>query len=238
MPDSNRPLIRCAGLHKRFDSGGNRIAGLNVLRGIDFGIGAGELVGIVGASGAGKSTLLHLLGGLDRPTSGTVFWNEQDIATLNDDELARSRPAHAAFVFQFHHLLPEFSAVENVALAAMIAGKKGRDAHESAKEILQKVGLSSRADHLPAELSGGEQQRVAIARALINEPSVVLADEPTGNLDSANAEQVVNLILELNERMQQAFILVTHNAQLAEQAGRLFAIHDGLLELVRVREKK
>jgi len=202
---------------------------LEVLRGITLEIRKGETIAIVGASGAGKSTLLHILGTLDRPSDGKVKYNDLDVASLEDDALSRFRNRHVGFVFQFHHLLPEFSAVENVAIPAMISGVPLRQALTKASEMLAVVGLTSRHDHKPPQLSGGEQQRVAVARALINEPLVVLADEPTGNLDTANAGAVHDLIAKLSREQEQTFVIVTHNEKLAKQADRVVRIVDGVV---------
>jgi lipoprotein-releasing system ATP-binding protein len=202
---------------------------LPVLKGIDLTIARGEIIAVVGQSGAGKSTLLHMLGALDRPTSGSVRYGDQDIFSMRDDELANFRNAHVGFVFQFHHLLPEFTARENVAIPALMKGLPMRDAAKHADELLAEVGLSQRATHKPSELSGGEQQRVAVARALVNNPDVVLADEPTGNLDSANAEMLHEMLWKLSRKTGQTFIIVTHNEALARRADRVLAMKDGRL---------
>jgi len=202
---------------------------LEVLRGVTLEIFKGETIAIVGASGAGKSTLLHILGTLDRPTSGKVSFQEKDVFSLGDEDLSRFRNSNIGFVFQFHHLLPEFSALENVAIPAMISGVGLQQALTRAKEILASVGLLNRSEHKPPQLSGGEQQRVAVARALINSPLVVLADEPTGNLDTANASLVHHLIAKLCEEQEQTFVIVTHNEKLARQADRVVRIVDGLV---------
>lgn len=228
MP-SNERILHCRGLHKRFFSRDGRVA-LHVLRGIDLEVTPGELVTIVGASGAGKSTLLHILGGLDRPTEGTVYWDDKDIFSLNDEQLPLLRAKDVGFVFQFHHLLPEFSALENVAIPAMIAGKSLRQAQDRAREILERVGLSDRMEHKPSELSGGEQQRVAVARALTNRPRIVLADEPSGNLDSENARQLHDLLLGLNQSEGQTLVVVTHNEELSRRSHRILRMADGMLK--------
>ena len=216
--------IRTVDLRKSYDSGPVE---LNVLSGIDITIEAGEIIAIVGASGVGKSTLLNLMGGLDRPTSGSVFYADQDVFKLTDKELARFRNQEMGFVFQFHHLMPEFSAIENTMMPALIAGKKKKEARALAAELLEDVGLKGREHHKPGELSGGEQQRVAVARALVNKPKVILADEPTGNLDRKTSEEVHDLLWELNERMNQTFIIVTHNEKLAERSDRIIMLTDG-----------
>ena len=217
-------LIRTVDLHKSYYDGAKE---LPVLKGIDIEIQKGEILAIIGASGVGKSTLLHLIGGLDRPTQGKVYYENQDIFDFNDRELDRFRNLGVGFVFQFHHLLPEFTAIENVALGALIAGRNAHDARADAGELLDYVGLSERLEHHPSELSGGERQRVAIARALINQPKVVLADEPTGNLDRKTSAAVLDLLWDLNDRFDQTFIIVTHNQALAQRADRLIHLVDG-----------
>ena len=217
-------LIRTVDLHKSYYDGAKE---LPVLNGIDIEIEKGEILAIIGASGVGKSTLLHLIGGLDRPIQGKVFYENQDIFNFNDRELDRFRNLGVGFVFQFHHLLPEFTAIENVALGALIAGKNSRDARADAGKLLDYVGLSERLEHHPSELSGGERQRVALARALINRPKVVLADEPTGNLDRKTSAAVLDLLWDLNDRFDQTFIIVTHNQALAQRADRLIHLVDG-----------
>lgn len=200
---------------------------LRVLDGVSITVGDGEIVSIVGPSGAGKSTLLHLLGTLDKPTSGDIIFEGKNIAGLKADNLAKFRNQKIGFIFQFHHLLPEFTALENVALAAMISGKKQTETYETAKRLLDEVGLSGRLSHKPAELSGGEAQRVAIARALVNSPKVVLADEPTGNLDSKNSEEVIELLFNLKNKYNQTYLIVTHNETLASKTGRILKMTDG-----------
>jgi len=200
-----------------------------VLKGIDLEIKKGEVISIVGASGAGKSTLLHLIGTLDRPSSGNIYFNNEEVSLLNDEKLSAFRNKHIGFVFQFHHLLPEFTALENVCIPAFIAGVKKKEAVEKAKSLLDYLKLSDRLEHKPAELSGGEQQRVAVARALINDPSVVLADEPSGNLDSASAVELHELFFQLREKFKQTFVIVTHNDQLANMADRKITIRDGII---------
>ena len=205
---------------------------LSVLEGIDLTVKAGEIISVMGASGVGKSTLLNLIGGLDRPTSGTVLYGDQDIFELTDRQLARFRNQELGFVFQFHHLLPEFSAIENVMMPVLIAGKKKEEARKMAAELLKSVGLEGRENHKPTELSGGEQQRVAVARALVNNPKLVLADEPTGNLDRKTSGEVHDLLWELNERMNQTFIIATHNEALAQRSDRIIRLADGRAEEV------
>jgi lipoprotein-releasing system ATP-binding protein len=181
----------------------------------------------VGASGAGKSTLLHLLGALDKPTSGEIYYEDENILNLSSDKLAKLRNTKIGFVFQFHHLLPEFTAIENVSIASMISGKSLNDARLRAKSLLEDVGLGDRLEHRPNELSGGEAQRVAIARSLMNSPSVILADEPTGNLDTKNSDEIIKLIFELREKYKQTFVIVTHNENFASIMDRTLKMVDG-----------
>ena len=200
---------------------------LQVLKGISMHVDAGEVVSIVGSSGAGKSTLLHILGTLDHQDSGTVSINGQDISKLNDKQFALFRNQHIGFVFQFHHLLPEFTALENVCIPAYLAGKGQKETEVRAMELLDLLGLSARVQHKPGELSGGEQQRVAVARALINGPSVILADEPSGNLDSDSSKDLHELFFKLRDELGQTFIIVTHNLELADMADRKLVMRDG-----------
>ncbi len=200
---------------------------LSVLKGVDIEIGKGEIVSISGSSGAGKSTLLHILGTLDYADQGEIFLDNERIDKLTGKKLAAFRNTHIGFVFQFHHLLPEFSALENVCIPGWIAGRKKKEVMEKAFSILQILGLESRAEHKPQALSGGEQQRVAVARALINNPSIVMADEPTGNLDSANAKELHNLFIDLRNRLQQTFLIVTHNEEMAKMSDRILHMKDG-----------
>ena len=200
---------------------------LQVLRSVNLTIEKGQIVAIVGPSGAGKSTLLQLMGTLDKPDSGEILFNGKSINGLRHHELAKFRNSQIGFVFQFHNLLPEFSAWENVCIPAFIAGKKKGEAESEAKQILCRLGLESRMNHRPTELSGGEQQRVAIARALINRPMIVLADEPSGNLDSGNANDLHNLFFTLREELNQTFVIVTHNDALAAMADRKIEMRDG-----------
>lgn len=224
------PMIVAEGITKDFATGDEREGRLSVLRGVSLSIAKGEIVAIVGASGAGKSTLLHILGTLDRPTTGTVRYNATDVFALGDDELARFRNRTVGFVFQFHHLLPEFSALENVAMPALIQGRSLSAVRSEALDLLREVGLEERAEERPPKLSGGEQQRVAVARALMNAPAVVLADEPSGNLDSENAHVLHRLIWTLSRKREQTFVVVTHNESLARQADRVLRIADGVLQ--------
>lgn len=200
---------------------------LQVLRDVNLTVKKGEVVSIVGASGAGKTTLLQIIGTLDRPNSGQLLIAGQDVTKLNDKQLSRFRNENIGFVFQFHNLLPEFTALENVCLPALIHGESMKDAEQRAHELLQFLKVDQRASHKPSELSGGEQQRVAVARALINNPAVVLADEPSGNLDSRHAEELHQLFFQLRDKYQQTFIIVTHNQELATMADRTITIKDG-----------
>jgi lipoprotein-releasing system ATP-binding protein len=202
---------------------------LDILRGVDLKVRAGELVGIVGSSGAGKSTLLHVLGGLDKPTTGAISIKGEDIFSLNDDDRSRFRCKNIGFVFQFHHLLPEFTALENVLIPAMIAKKSPAEAREKAEGLLESIGLKERIKHRPGKLSGGEQQRVAIVRALMNDPLALLADEPTGNLDEKTAAEVFALLTELVKKRDVAGVIVTHNMKLAALLDVVYELHEGRL---------
>jgi len=203
---------------------------LPVLKGVDINIDKGEIVSIVGSSGAGKSTLLHILGTLDSADSGIISLNGQPVEKLIGKKLAAFRNKHIGFVFQFHHLLPEFSALENVCIPGWIAGRKKKEVMDRALSLLQILGLENRAEHKPQALSGGEQQRIAVARALINNPSIVMADEPTGNLDSANAKELHNLFIDLRNKFQQTFLIVTHNEEMAKMSDRILHMKDGKME--------
>jgi len=203
---------------------------LKVLKGIDIAIAKGEIVTIAGASGAGKSTLLHIIGTLDKADSGFVEINGINTAMLNEKKLAAFRNRHIGFVFQFHHLLPEFTALENVCIPAYIAHVSKKEAEKKALEVLDFLGLSERISHKPSQLSGGEQQRVAVARALINNPDVVLADEPSGNLDSENAKELHKLFFDLRDKFNQTFVIVTHNTEFAGMSDRTLHMRDGLIQ--------
>jgi len=200
---------------------------LQVLKGVDLHIKKGEVVSISGSSGAGKSTLLHILGTLDNADKGDITLNNQQVKELTGKKLAAFRNKQIGFVFQFHHLLPEFTAIENVCIPGWISGRKKKEVEEKAKELLGILGLSERLDNKPNQLSGGEQQRVAVARALINNPAIVMADEPTGNLDSKNAKELHNLFIDLRNRFQQTFLIVTHNEELAQMSDRILHMKDG-----------
>ena len=217
-----RDMIKATNIHKSYGV-------LKVLKGIDLNIDKGEIISIVGASGAGKTTLLHILGTLDRADAGTLEINNTIINELNDKKLSAFRNKDIGFVFQFHYLLPEFTALENICIPAFIAGVSKKDAIDKAQVILSFLGLVERANHKPSELSGGEQQRVAVARALINNPSVVLADEPSGNLDSTNAKDLHKLFFTLRDKFNQTFVIVTHNEELADMADRKLTIKDGVI---------
>ena len=203
---------------------------LQVLKGVDLSIEKGEVISIVGSSGAGKTTLLQLIGTLDKPTSGTIRFNGEDLGRLGSKRLAAFRNRHIGFVFQFHQLLPEFTALENIVIPALIAGRKRAEAEAEAMQLLQVMGLQERAHHKPAEMSGGENQRVAVARALINHPDVVLADEPSGSLDSKNKEELHKLFFDLRDRYGQTFIIVTHDEALASYTDRTLHMVDGVIQ--------
>jgi lipoprotein-releasing system ATP-binding protein len=213
-------MIQAKNIKKSYD-------GNPILNGIDLTIEKGELVTIIGASGAGKTTLLQILGTLDKPDSGELIINNTPVHNLNDKNISKFRNNDIGFVFQFHHLLPEFTALENVIMPGLIQGRKRSDVEAKANELLKTLKIDHRATHKPSEMSGGEQQRVAVARALINEPSVILADEPSGNLDSSNADELHNLFIELKNSLQQTFIIVTHNRELAALSDRVIEIADG-----------
>ena len=213
-------MLRATGIHKYYGQ-------LHVLKGVNISVNKGEIVSIVGSSGAGKSTLLHILGTLDMPDSGEIFINNTAAHLLKGKKLAAFRNSQIGFVFQFHHLLPEFTALENVCIPSWIAGNSKKQTEEKAIELLATLGLKERLDNKPNQLSGGEQQRVAVARALINNPSIVFADEPTGNLDSVHAKELHELFVELRDKFKQTFLIVTHNEEMAEMSDRILHMKDG-----------
>jgi len=209
-------------IHKRFGP-------VQVLKGVDIHIQKAEVVSIAGPSGSGKSTLLHILGTLDKPDAGKVSMNNTELIALSPKKLAAFRNKHIGFVFQFHHLLPEFTAIENVCIPGWLAGRKKNEVKDEAMKLLQLLGLSHRVENKPNQLSGGEQQRVAVARALINRPDIIMADEPTGNLDSANAKELHQLFFDLRKQFNQTFLIVTHNEELAQLSDRILHMKDGLI---------
>jgi lipoprotein-releasing system ATP-binding protein len=213
-------ILQARDIHKNYGQ-------LWVLKGVDIEIRQGEIASIVGPSGSGKSTLLHILGTLDHPNKGEVFINQQRINFLHEKEVAAFRNQHIGFVFQFHHLLPEFTALENVSIPGWMAGRKKKEVGEKASAILKRLGLGERLDNKPGALSGGELQRVAVARALINSPKIIFADEPTGNLDSANAKELHQLFFDLRKQFDQTFLIVTHNEELAQMSDRILHMRDG-----------
>lgn len=231
MSNHKQALLHCQRVSKQFIDAEHQVA---VLQDVSFTLNEGDMMAIIGASGSGKSTLLHILGSLDDASSGEVLLRDQPLSQLRGRKRARWRNQNLGFIYQFHHLLAEFSALENVAMPLLIGGMSAKQATERAHALLEQVGLSHRAQHAPAKLSGGERQRVAIARALVNEPALVLADEPTGNLDEATAETIYGLMLDLNQRLNTAFIVVTHDQHLAARLPRQSTLHNGeLVEAVR-----
>lgn len=215
-------ILKATDIHKSYGE-------LPILKGVSLTITKGEITSIVGASGAGKSTLLHITGTLDRPDKGNIWINDTDLSKLNEKKLSDFRNKNIGFIFQFHHLLPEFTALENVSIPGYIAGEDKKEVEKRAMELLDRLGVAHRASHKPAAMSGGEQQRVSVARALINNPAIVLADEPSGNLDSENAAALHRLFFELRDSMQQTFVIVTHNEELARISDRTIHMRDGLI---------
>ena len=224
----NDLVISCKNLSKIYQDGSNQV---EVLKGVDLALQQGEMLAIVGSSGSGKSTLLHILGTLDTASSGSAKIKNQDVAKLSRTEQAAFRNKNLGFIYQFHHLLMEFSAVENVAMPLLIKGLSAKDANVQALDMLEKVGLAHRSAHKPSALSGGERQRVAIARALVTKPALVLADEPTGNLDKQNAIKIYDLINELNQSLNTSFVVVTHDLELADKLGKIAYLDDGKLAI-------
>lgn len=224
----NYIILKAQGLYKSYQTMAGK---LDVLQGVDLEVKSGEIIAVVGASGVGKSTLLHILGTLDRPDAGKVNINDQEVFSLDDKSLANFRNQTIGFVFQFHHLLPEFTCQENLIIPKLIAGEKKEQAMHKASELLEEMGLKDRMYHRPMELSGGEQQRLAVARALVNSPRVVLADEPTGNLDQKSAESLIELLVNLNKNKKQTFIIATHNLKLSKIADRVFEMREGKASL-------
>lgn len=216
-------MLEAIGIEKSYGA-------LKVLKGVDLSVKQGEVVAIVGASGAGKSTLLHMLGTLDSPDKGKISVKGQDVYSKNSKQLASFRNRHIGFVFQFHNLLPEFSAMENVMIPGLLSARSEREVKENAEKLLRELGLQERLHHKPSEMSGGEQQRTAVARALINSPDLILADEPSGNLDSKNAEELHQLFFKLREKIGQTFIIVTHNQEFANMADRKLEMRDGIIQ--------
>jgi lipoprotein-releasing system ATP-binding protein len=215
-------MLKASNIQKRYDQ-------LQVLKGVDLTVNKGEIVSIIGSSGAGKSTLLHILGTLDTADAGEIFLNEEAIYLFKGKKMAAYRNKHMGFVFQFHHLLPEFTCLENVCIPGWIAGRKKKEVEQEAVQLLKALGLGSRLENKPQALSGGEQQRVAVARSLINKPSIVFADEPTGNLDSVNAKELHHLFVRLRNEFNQTFLIVTHNEELASMSDRVLHMKDGMI---------
>jgi len=228
--ESKELVVSIRGLVKIYHPGGGEV---RALQGVDLDLEPGEMVAVVGASGAGKSTLLHVIGALDRPTAGEVFFKGERLFQRSDAELARFRNRSLGFVFQFHHLLPEFSALENVMIPGLLGGVPRQEVEARAQNLVERLGLGQRRNHRPSELSGGEQQRVAIARALVNQPALVLADEPTGNLDSSTADSIFELIRELNREFKQSFVVATHNESMAKRMDRVVVMVDGRIAAKR-----
>ena len=234
METKKTHILAAVNIHKSYPMG--KSSELKVLKGIDMDIYQGEILAIIGPSGVGKSTLLHILGALDRPKTGSVRIGDTDVFTMGDQQLAGFRNKRVGFVFQFHHLLPEFTALENVAMPGLIARRNSKEVYQTAKELLEEVGLEERMEHRPRELSGGEQQRVAFARSLVNDPVLVLADEPSGNLDLTNSMALHELIWNLVQKKKKTFVVVTHNRDLAAQADRIIELYDGRIKSNAMRK--
>jgi lipoprotein-releasing system ATP-binding protein len=228
MKDS-KIVLEAKSLHKSFPAGPDKDE-LHVLQGMNLEVTEGSITSIIGSSGSGKSTLLHILGGLDRADSGDVYWDGKNITEYKTDDLAAFRNTYIGFVFQFHHLLPEFTALENVAMPGLIAGTSSKEAFDRAKELLGLFGVEARKGHRPTQLSGGEQQRVSMARALMNNPRIILADEPTGNLDQDNTNIILDLLFELREAMGVSVLLITHEKEIAGRSDRILELKKGVLE--------
>ncbi|MCH2449461.1 MAG: ABC transporter ATP-binding protein [Gracilimonas sp.] len=229
--DNSKIVLEAKDLHKSFPGGPDKDE-LHVLQGMNLEISEASVTSIIGSSGSGKSTLLHILGGLDRADKGDVFWDGKNITTYKTDDLAEFRNSYIGFVFQFHHLLPEFTALENVAMPGLIAGTESKEAYERAEELLGLFGVEGRKGHRPTQLSGGEQQRVSMARALMNNPRIILADEPTGNLDQDNTNIILDLLFELREAMGVSVLLITHEKEIAQRSDRILELKKGVLETV------
>ncbi len=227
--DTKKTVLEAKNLYKSFPGGPDQDE-LKVLQGMNLEITEASITSIIGSSGSGKSTLLHILGGLDRADKGDVFWDGKNISEYKSDDLADFRNKYIGFVFQFHHLLPEFTALENVAMPALIAGNQAKQAYARAKELLDNFGIGERKGHRPTQLSGGEQQRVSMARALMNNPRIILADEPTGNLDQKNTDIILDLLFELREMMGVSVLLITHEKEIASQSDRILELENGVLE--------
>ncbi|MEX0719420.1 MAG: ABC transporter ATP-binding protein [Balneolaceae bacterium] len=227
--ESQNKVLEATNLYKSFASGTDK-PDVKVLQGMNLSIPQSSITSIVGSSGSGKSTLLHILGGLDRADSGDVIWDAKNISTLDTDRLADFRNKYIGFVFQFHHLLPEFTALENVGMPALIGGETAKDAFERAAELLARFGIENRQDHRPTQLSGGEQQRVSMARALMNKPRLILADEPTGNLDETNTNIILDLLHELRETEGISVLLITHEKDIAKRSDTILELKNGVLE--------
>ncbi len=225
--NSGNLLLKAENIHKTYTG---KAEPVHVLKGVDITIKRDDLTAIVGSSGSGKSTLLHILGGLDRPDKGTIHFRNTDLSGMDDETLARFRNRNIGFVFQFHHLLPEFTALENVFMPGLIAGKSMNEIRDRAGYLLEETGLRDRMDHRPSELSGGEQQRVAVARALMNEPEIIMADEPTGNLDEANTEKLLTVLMDIKQKEKTAIVLITHDSRIAGIAPTIYQLHHGKLD--------